>query len=270
MKPAKRAVAAPTARAVAGHHGHPHTAVQLAALQGSIGNAAVSEAVRRGLTAVRDSTALGGSPAPAAPAVQLAPATDQTEDTDQPTFTFDPNMAANPVLYTDFAEHYWVGSAGSEPEGYYQIEQHCAYLAAYWLTHGHSPSGLRFLNLPDQDRLDGSNMVREWASQGGLAAQTQYAEARLGGHVVTKAQLTSDAASGELPPGTLIWFGSDTHAEAAVATGKNQFLMYDPNTGKATTRDGKGFIAYIATKNAFVVKLGQGADPETCKCCVIM
>ncbi|MEV0267073.1 hypothetical protein AB0I49_37825 [Streptomyces sp. NPDC050617] len=172
-------------------------------------------------------------------------------------------MGPSPVLFTDFAENYWIGDADHEPANFFRIEQHCAYLATYWLVHDHESKGLCFLSLPDSDRRDASNMVRQWAPEGGSAAQTQYAASQFGGHVVSKEALTCDAASGELTRGTLIWFGNDLYAEAAVVTGPHQFLMYNPNSGDATARDTKGFISYIATKNSFVVKRGQGTDPAT-------
>ncbi|MFE9342213.1 hypothetical protein ACWDU3_30770 [Streptomyces olivaceus] len=255
----------PVARTVSNRHAGP--AVQLSALQEAAGNTAVTAAIRRGHAASRTSGMRGGASSP--PSVQRASSTDQAAQAPQPTFTFDPGMGANPALYTNFADDYWVGS-GNAPDGYFRIEQHCAYLATYWLTHGHGQSGLRFLDLPPADQRVASDTVRQWAAGDGSDMQSAYAQQRLGGHEVSKASLTADATSGELPPGTVIWFGNDVHAEAAVVTGKNQFLMYDPNTGAATTRDNKGFISYIASKTTFVVKVGQGADPKTCQCCAVM
>jgi hypothetical protein len=46
-------------------------------------------------------------------------------------------------------------------------------------------------------------------------------------------------------------------------TSRGEFLMYDPNTGETKTRDAQGFANYIASRNAFVVKLGSGADHKT-------
>lgn len=232
------------------------------------GNAAVVEAIRRGRARLATSTALGG--APEAVDVQTAPASAPAPEQTQAVYTFDPAMSANPVLFTDFGENYWVGDHGKEPEGYFPIEQHCAYMAVHWLVHGQSSSGLRFLDFPEEVRRDASTQVREWASAGGLAAQTAYAEKQLKGHSVTKEALVSDLTARALPPGTRVWFGSDTHAEAAVVTAKDRSLMYDPNTGKATPRSSKEFISYIASKNSFIVSLGPGAEPESCKCCVIM
>ncbi|MGW0733006.1 hypothetical protein [Streptomyces sp. NPDC002851] len=202
--------------------------------------------------------------------MQRAPAEDTGQQPAQPSWSIAANPGANPWLYSDFQGHYWVGPYGQEPDGYIEIEQHCAYLATHWLLTGHGAGGLRYADLDEAARIRASDTVRQWASAGGRDAQTEHARAHLGGHEVTRQNLTSDATANTLPVGTRIWFGTDRHAEAAVVVDKNVFLMYDPNTGRATRRSGKDFAAYIANKNAFVVALGPDPDPESCKCCAVM
>ncbi|WP_327395907.1 DUF4157 domain-containing protein [Streptomyces phaeochromogenes] len=220
---------------------------------------------------VQRSPAVGGQPSLRETSVQRAPSSTHSatsQQSAQPTYTFADTMAPNPSLYTDFA-NYWIGTA-NPPDGYFRIEQHCAYMSVHWLLNGHGSGGLRFQDFDEPTRLHAAATVRQWASEGGANAQVQYAGSRLGGHSVTGANLTSDATSGTLPVGTLIWFGNSVHAEAAVVTGKGRFLMYDPNKGTAVARDAKGFAAYIASKDTFVVRLGPGAEPDSCKCCTVM
>lgn len=246
----------------------------LPALQRSIGNAAVARMVtgQQNATAEHD-----GSCSPEHGhddlSVQRAPAANgetSSQQSTQPNLTFADVKGANPGLFTDFNNNYWIGNAGSEPDGYILIEQHCAYMAAYWLTHGHGAGGLRFADLDESTRRTASNTVIQWGSSGGANAQTNHAIAVTGGHSVSLANLQSDVAAGSLPPGSLIWFGNDAHAEAAVVTSSHQYLTYDPNTGLATTRTANGFRDYISTKNVFVVRPAPEADPATCKCCIIM
>ncbi|SES29757.1 hypothetical protein SAMN05216188_13111 [Lentzea xinjiangensis] len=259
------------------------TPAALPELQRTIGNAAVARMVadRQNATgtnhAVQRSAEHDGSCSPEHRhddlSVQRAPSANgetSSQKSAQPTYAFADVKGANPSLWTDLNDNYWVGTG--PPPGQYivQVEQHCGYMSTYWLTHGHGAGGLRFADLEESERIRASDTVRRWGASGGRQAQTDHAAGATGGHPVTLASLDSDVAAGELPPGTLIWFGNDAHAEAAVVTAKGQFLMYDPNTGMTTTRDPNGFRSYIATKNVFVVKPGAGADPATCKCCVVM
>src|SRR5262249_1196188 len=102
------------------------------------------------------------------------------------------------------------------------------------------------------------------------AAQQKSAEQQISGNPVPLSSVTADATGGTLPTGTLIWFGTDRHAEAAVVTGKGRYLMYDPNTGATTTRSTEQFVAYIKNKNAFVVQVASGPTKSECLCCVVM
>ena len=205
--------------------------------------------------------------------VQRAPASTHSQHSTHsatPSVQFEESMGANPMLYTDFNENYWVGNH-HPPEGYVHIEQFCAYMATYWLTNGRPAGGLRFLDFPEEVRQHAVSTVRGWASSGGEAAQVTYAASQIGGHQVSHQQIVADVDARSLPVGTLLWFGDDRHAEAAaVVTKDHQFRMYDPNTGQTQIRDANGFKAYIATKNAFVVRVAPGADKESCACCRVM
>ncbi|PRH80382.1 hypothetical protein C6N75_04445 [Streptomyces solincola] len=170
----------------------------------------------------------------------------------EPTYTFAKSMGPNPGLYTDFADNYWVGS-NNPPSGYFLIDQHCAYMSVHWLRHGHDANGLRFANFDESTRIDAADHVRKWAGEGGLAAQVAYARQSLGGHEVSRAEINHSVAAGAFAAGTQIWFGNSQHAEAAVVTSQGKYLMYDPNTGKAVTRDAQGFATYVAHKDTFVV-----------------
>ncbi|MCD9196240.1 eCIS core domain-containing protein [Streptomyces albireticuli] len=230
-----------------------------------------------GAPAVQRATAAGPSVSSAHRCVQRAPAADSggsqhsgagSHQSTQPVFSFAPSLPANPFLYTDGDTQFWVGP--NPPEGFFDVDQHCAYMATHWLLHG-TPTGLRYEDFDDATRRDASDTVRRWAASGGLEAQEQYARTRLGGATVDGTRLAGQATSGKLPPGTLIWFGTSRHAEAAVVAAAGQFLMYDPNTGRTTTRDADGFAAYIASRNAFVVRYAPEAEHDaSCKCCVIM
>ncbi|MFC6092216.1 hypothetical protein [Saccharothrix lopnurensis] len=238
----------------------------LPVLQRAIGNAAVARMVtdRQDADPAHRHDGLSVQRAPS------AGGDSSSQKSAQPTYAFADVKGANPSLWTDLDDNYWVGT-GPPPEQYIvQVEQHCGYMATYWLTHGHGTGGLRFADLDEAARVLASDTVRRWGAAGGRQAQVDHAAAAIGGHPVSRQNLDSDAATGSLPPGTLIWFGNDAHAEAAVVTSSGQFLMYDPNSGETTVRDANGFRGYIATRNAFVVRPGANADPATCKCCVIM
>ncbi|MFI6090557.1 DUF4157 domain-containing protein [Streptomyces sp. NPDC051218] len=219
-----------------------------------------------------------------APAVQRAPQSNgsgagnqvspaASQQSIQPVFEFAPTLPANPMLYTNGDTGYWVGPTNPDaaPEGYFNIDQHCSYMAVYWLLNGQPAGGLRYDGFDEANRRQASDAVRRWAAAGGRAAQEQYARTRLGGSAVSRDRLTGQATTGKLAPGTLIWFGTDYHAEAAAVNAQGKILMYDPNTGDATVRDAAGFAAYMANKNTFVVRYGPQAEHDaSCKCCVIM
>nr|WSZ98230.1 hypothetical protein OH820_23445 [Streptomyces sp. NBC_00857] len=201
-----------------------------------------------------------GSPYAPAPAPGNGP---------QPVFTFAEKLPANPMLYTDFADHYWVGP--NPPENYVDLGEHCSFMAVHWLLKGHPAAGLQYGGFDEATRREASDMVRRWAGhQGGRAAQEQYVRTRLGGSSVDRQRLTGQATSRKLSPGTLIWFGHDRHAQAAVVTSDRRFLMYDPDTGEATRRTAQEFADYIAQQNVFVVSYAAAAQHDaSCRCCIM-
>ncbi|MFF3641063.1 DUF4157 domain-containing protein [Streptomyces sp. NPDC002564] len=223
----------------------------------------VQRSTRSGATAVQRVPQADASTSGQA---QASPAASQASI--QPVFAFSPTLPANPMLYTNGDTGYWVGP--NPPDGYFDVDQHCSYMAVYWLLHGQPATGLRYDGFDEENRRLASDTVRRWGASGGRAAQEQYARQRLGGAAVTRDRLSGQATAGRLTPGTLIWFGTDLHAEAAVVT-TGGVLMYDPNTGNTTTRNAAGFVAYIANKNAFVVRYAPEAEHDaSCKCCIIM
>ncbi|CDR06880.1 predicted protein [Streptomyces iranensis] len=187
----------------------------------------------------------------------------------QPVFAFAEKLPANPMLYTDFADHYWVGP--NPPENYVDLDKHCSFMAVHWLLKGHPAAGFQYGDFDEATRREASDTVRRWADhQGGRAAQEQYARTRLGGSSVDRQRLTGQATSRKLSPGTLIWFGNDRHAQAAVVTSDRRFLMYDPDTGEATMRTAQEFAHYIAQQNVFVVRYVAAAQHDaSCRCCVM-
>ncbi|MEV1117296.1 DUF4157 domain-containing protein [Actinosynnema sp. NPDC049800] len=207
--------------------------------------------------------------------VQRAPATDQAEEevAQDPVFTFaeDSDLPPNPTMWSDGMPpfmNFWIG--GERPDFEIKVEQFCAYMSVHWLLNGQGTGGLRFTDFAAGTRLHAARTLREWWASGGREGQKQYAAERMGGHEVSLASLDNDARKGTLPVGSTIWFGNDDHAEAAVKTGKDSYLMYDPNSGLTTKRNSTAFRSYIASKNVFVVKPGPGADPESCMCCAVM
>lgn len=183
-------------------------------------------------------------------AIARAAAEDQQPE---PAFTFAKKMRPNPVLYADYNGHFWIGDDTDQPEGWIRIEQHCAYMSAYWLTHG-QPKSLKFMDFDRQTQLHASRTVVGWSDfGGGLDAQVAYALNVLGGKKSSLKEITDAIMTGAMPPGTRIWFGNDRHVEAALVTPRKEYLHYDPNSGTTQTLTAKRFASYIKSKNAFVV-----------------
>ena len=205
----------------------------------------------------------GGSPheSSSVPVVQRATGTQSGQ------VTFATTLPPNPALYTDFT-NYWVGPDGGEPTGYIRIEQFCGFLSLQWLAADGPAGGLRFDQLPAPDRDSGVDTLRDWASQGGMAAQQAAAAAQLPGATqpTTQAVQTQLAQQHGYPAGTLFWMADNVHVVAARSLGRGRYLFYDPNLGTATQLDTGAFDTEVARRNAFVVS----APPPTCECCVIL
>jgi hypothetical protein len=288
----ERAAAADGAAFAAGARIAPSVATRPAATPGAGAGVAVQRVLRASAADVVEVQPVAGNAAVNG-IIQRADAA--PEEAIEPAFTFDARMGANPHLFTNGTQNFWVGTPPA-PDGYWTMPgmQHCAYMATYWLRHEDHRGGLRFLDFAAGDRRDASMKVRSWADRGGGAAQVQYAATELHGAAVQPAVVIKKAAAGALPPGTQIWFGTDSHAEAALVTEDGKFLMYDPNTGATTKRTSQQFCQYMAGKNAAVVhygsavepeagpaaapeagpaaapKAGPGAHPKDCACCAVM
>ncbi|MEU0844898.1 hypothetical protein ABZ370_36260 [Streptomyces sp. NPDC005962] len=81
------------------------------------------EVHREVMTAPAPAPAQAATPTPGSP---YAPAP-APGNGPQPVFTFAERLPANPMLYADFADHYWVGP--NPPGNYVELDRHCSFMA---------------------------------------------------------------------------------------------------------------------------------------------
>jgi hypothetical protein len=188
---------------------------------------------------------------------------------DDPAIIYGTIYGANPRLYKDTTSsphRFLVSSEEPAVSGdWVPVEQFCAYMAAYWLTHDPGRAGLIFKRLPEEDKVDAVTTLDGWATTGGADAQVTYAAGQLGGSSVTKDEVVRSVPSIKTyPRGTRIWFANDEHVEAAVVGRDKSYLVYDPNTGKVEANNPGGFLKYIKANgaNTFVVAVPAATDAQ--------
>ena len=92
-----------------------------------------------------------------------------------------------------------------------------------------------------------------WGDSGGLAAQVNFAKQKIGGDTMEKSKLLADAKIGNLKEGMKIWFGSDTHSQAARVGKLKMVTVYNPTGGNVSRMTGAEFANAAAGASAFVV-----------------
>jgi serine/threonine protein kinase len=171
-----------------------------------------------------------------------------------PTAYADP-LPPNPTLYfrlNSQSGHNFRVDSRDPGSPWARVEQFCAYLAAEWISIGCPAQGLRFDGLAS--RQDAVDTVRQWAGQGGLAAQASYAARRIGGRNTPSATVLADVRLKRYVPGTVLWLGTDAHTWAATVQPDGSYLVYDPKTGKTTVSTPAEFATNEHGANVFVVR----------------
>lgn len=172
-------------------------------------------------------------------------------------------LGSNPTLYFTYnrsGDYNFMVASGNPGAPWQRVEQFCAYLATYWLTHGSDAAGLRFGDLPFNIQLDGIQTLTAWASIGansGLDGQVTYAATAIGGQERSKTYVHKKAvkaAPANYKAGTRIWFGTNAHARAAVVLPDGRYRVYDPNTGATTEISAANFVTVSDDANKFVVQ----------------
>ena len=138
------------------------------------------------------------------------------------------------------------------------VNQFCSLLALRWLqarAQTIPPSPYSLSIFPNAEKITMAQQLINYAS---MDAQVTFAIEELGGVRKTLDQVIIGVESGKgtYAIGTRIWAGSDMHVMAIYLSKATEYILYDPDTGAATTHQRTDFPALMTAlrMNAFVVR----------------